>query len=637
VGRVAVGAALAVLALGAGPATAQTYGPPAYQEIQQRLASGWNTWNTRSVTSYVLLPEGLAINLAFKQHNWLDEKYLAETLIGRYGEGVEAVTPGPHAYDGSYTRLRLRWQELDAVIESGHDGEDLVLLITPQAASKNRIRMVVEAGMLWNRPGHLSFVDGSLSAQLPNGSVRVYSTAEHAADPYVETMTPHLAILLEGTVGVSTGRARSVGEIRSVLDQRAAELEAEAASFGELSEAFVALQAGVAWNLIYEPKFDRAVSTVGRLWNAEYGGYCLFGWDNFFLAYVTALSSRDLAYANVLEHLRGKTEEGFIPNDNRGNDSKSFDRSQPPVGALMVREVYRRYPERWFLEAVFDDLLGWNRWWMKKRVNEGLLSYGSHATLNPFNEPHVRTMRTAGYESGMDDSPMYEGVVFNPEKSTMELQDVGLNSLVIADSLALAEMAAILGRSEEERELRDRAALLGERMEGLWDEEFGLYLNRNTATGELSERLSPTHFYPLLARLPASERAEAMVRDHLLNPEEFWGEWVLPSIARSDPTFPKQRYWKGAIWPPLNFLTYLAMRQYGFESARAELAQKSLAMFLTEWRRKGYVSENYSSITGTGDDERLSSDNFHSWGTLFALSAFIEAGHLSPPEAPLEN
>ena len=130
-------------------------------------------------------------------------------------------------------------------------------------------------------------------------------------------------------------------------------------------------------------------------------------------------------------------------------------------------------------------------------------------------------------------------------------------------------------------------------------------------------------------------RAERMIAEHMLNPEEFWGEWV-PSIARNDPAFARQRYWKGAIWPPLNFLGYLALRQYGFEAAREELAAKSLDMFLTEWKRRGYVSENYSSITGTGDDERLSSDNFHSWGTLFAIPAFLEAGYLDPPEAALQ-
>jgi glycogen debranching enzyme len=227
-------------------------------------------------------------------------------------------------------------------------------------------------------------------------------------------------------------------------------------------------------------------------------------------------------------------------------------------------------------------------------------------------------------------------VPFNRDKGTLELQDVGLNSLFAADSLALADMARVLGRGDVEHELRARAAELVRRMETLWHEPIGLYLNRRIDTGELSTRLSPTLFYPLLGRIPSAARSRRIVEEHLLNPEEFWGEYILPSTARNDPSFPRQRYWKGAIWPPLNFLTYLALRQYGFEKPRRELADKSLAMFLHEWRRKGYVSENYSSITGTGDDQRLSSDRFHSWGALFGFMAFIEEGFMPAPEADID-
>jgi len=56
---------------------------------------------------------------------------------------------------------------------------------------------------------------------------------------------------------------------------------------------------------------------------------------------------------------------------------------------------------------------------------------------------------------------------------------------------------------------------------------------------------------------------------------------------------------------------------------------------MNEWERKGYVSENYSSITGTGDDERLSSDRFHSWGALFGIISFIEEGYMVAPEAEI--
>lgn len=606
-----------------------------YEEIQAKLASGWNTWNTRSVLSYVLLPEGFSINLAFKQHYWLEEKYLKEALIGRSGKDAEEIRPGPHTYDGRFTRLDIKWRELNARIETARWGEDLVVLVTPKDTFKSPVKLVVQSGMLWNRSGYVAKEKEVLTARLPARTVTVYCTAPHAEDPYVETIGPYLSVYLDKPVGISTGRRRSVEEIKQVIDTQEKRHRRTAGKYGELAEAYIAIQAGIAWNTIYEPKHGRVVSTVGRLWNEEYGGYCLFGWDNFFLSYMTALDNKDLAFANVIEHLKGKTEEGFIPNDNRGNGSKSFDRSQPPVGGIMVKEIYKKYPERWFLEATFDDLLGWNRWWLKKRMNDGLLSYGSHVAKNPFNEPAVNTKRTAGYESGMDDSPMYEGVPFNKEKNTLELQDVGLNSLYIADCEALAEMAAVLGRKLEVKELRGRAKRMRKRMAALWHGETGFYLNKRTDTGEFSRRLSPTLFYPLLARVPNREQARRMIREHFFNPGEFAGEWILPSTARNDKSFPGQRYWKGAIWPPLNFLTYLSLRNYSFPGAQKELAEKSLRLFLNEWKRKGYVSENYSSITGTGDDSRLSSDRFHSWGALFGIISFIERGFMPSSQAPL--
>jgi neutral trehalase len=320
-------------------------------------------------------------------------------------------------------------------------------------------------------------------------------------------------------VGIVTGKPRTLDAIQTAVERQRERLRAAAAPYGDLAETALAIQSALAWNTVYEPRHERVVSTVGRLWNEEYGGVALFGWDNFFLAYLSTLGSRDLAFANVIEHLRSATDEGFIPNDDRGNGSKSYDRSQPPVGAIMVREVYRRYPERWLLEASFDRLLSWNRWWPTRRLNDGLLSYGSHRTTNPFHEPDVGTRKTAGYESGMDDSPMYDGVPFDGEKGTLELQDVGLNSLFIADCRALAEMAALLGRTEEERELRARAEAFATGMERLWDEAAGLYLNRRTDTGELSRRVSPTAFYPLLAGIPSRERAAALVARHLRNRE----------------------------------------------------------------------------------------------------------------------
>ena len=427
----------------------------AYRAVQAHLSRGWNTWHNRSVLAHVLLPEGLILNLAFKQHRWLAEPYLREALIGRRGEDRERITPGLHTWDGSFTSLRLRWEQLDVTVESAHDGDDLVVLITPAIATELPVKLVLEAGFLWNRPGTVERADDRLRARAGGRTVDIFATAEAVADPYVESMTPHRVMVVDGAIGISTGRARSVETIRKLIDGRRRALLADVEKrYGDLAEAYLAVMSGIAWNTIYEPMHDRVISTVGRLWNVEYGGYSMFGWDNFFFAYATSLDQRELAIANVIEHLHGLTEEGFIPNDNGGNGRKSWDHSQPPVGGIMVREVYRRYPERWFLEMSFDALLSWNRWWPKRRLNRGLLAYGSHQAKNPFREGHRESMVAAGYESGMDDSPMYEDVPFDSTTSTMALQDVGLNSLYIADCRALAELAAVLGRTAVQRELR---------------------------------------------------------------------------------------------------------------------------------------------------------------------------------------
>ena len=81
---------------------------PEYAAVQSRLARGWNTWDTHSVTTHVLLPEGLAIRIGIKdQGTEGSDSFLGNTLIGRQGKAEERVIPGPHTWDGSYTDLTL--------------------------------------------------------------------------------------------------------------------------------------------------------------------------------------------------------------------------------------------------------------------------------------------------------------------------------------------------------------------------------------------------------------------------------------------------------------------------------------------------------------------------------------------------
>lgn len=126
-----------------------------------------------------------------------------------------------------------------------------------------------------------------------------------------------------------------------------------------------------------------------------------------------------------------------------------------------------------------------------------------------------------------------------------------------------------------------------------------------------------------------------MVR-HYFNPAEFYGEFVIPSIARNDPAYADQSYWRGRIWAPTNFLAYLALRRMHAQEACADLAAKSEKLILQEWRAHGHIHENYSGDNGWGCPNPRS-DKFYHWGGLLALIALIEKGYIAAPEKPLEN
>jgi hypothetical protein len=115
-----------------------------------------------------------------------------------------------------------------------------------------------------------------------------------------------------------------------------------------------------------------------------------------------------------------------------------------------------------------------------------------------------------------------------------------------------------------------------------------------------------------------------MVKEHLLNPEEFWGEYLLPSISRDDPAYPEQYYWRGAIYAPMNYLVYEGLKRYGFDEVAADLVKKTYSLVKMNWDRTGGLYENYNSINGEGDPGGAQSTIHYSWSASLPLLAVME-------------
>lgn len=91
------------------------------------------------------------------------------------------------------------------------------------------------------------------------------------------------------------------------------------------------------------------------------------------------------------------------------------------------------------------------------------------------------------------------------------------------------------------------------------------------------------------------------------------------------------RYWRGRLWGPLNFLVYMGLRHPRYanlpdvEHARKLLVNVSREALLVEWLPKHHVHENLNPQTGLGDDVSNSNPMYH-WGALLTFLEIWESG-----------
>ncbi len=596
-----------------------------YKKIKHALAKGWNTWNTFSMTSYVLLPEGFALNLGLK--SYAQKVFLENIQLNQQPLHGEIVTPGPHSYSGDYTQVGVKIGNTDISIQTAADGEDYVIYVEPISSNIKPCLLVLQAGIMWNRPGFANRKDDFIELSSSEKTIKIYTTASDCEDTYLNLMNPFFGVSIDKPVGFSTGKPRTIEQIKGVIEAKKDQWQKNKKNYCPDDDVYDAIQSSLAWNTIYDPVNKRVISPPHRDWNTQRGGYGLYCWDGYFAGLLAGLDNKSLAYANVVEITREKTEKGFVPNVCFATGRKSRDRSQPPIGSAIVKMLFEKYREKWFIEILIEDLLRWNQWWYDNRREGELLCWGSNKFAPVIGDAleykQPATLEGAALESGLDNSPMYESTSFDKKTELMKLHDVGLNSLYIFDCNALSYLCRQIGKDEKACELAEKAEKLKLAIQGLWNEEKEIFMNFKTDTKEFSDRISPTCFYPMIDQICTRLQAEKMVERYLCNDQHFWGEWVLPSCSRQDPAYSDQIYWRGRIWPPLNFLVYIGLKNSGLDNHAKELAEKSKDLLLGEWLSKRHVHENYNADTGIGCDSDSSYPLYH-WGGLLGLPSLME-------------
>jgi hypothetical protein len=382
----------------------------------------------------------------------------------------------------------------------------------------------------------------------------------------------------------------------------------------------------VRWNTCYDPGREEIFLAVSRPWVQMMAhilglqdctrGPLIFAWDTALSVLLVSRSEPTLARALVRSVLARQQEDGRIPPMSLGpHDS---DRGAPPLLPLAL----------WYLSAegslefaaeVLPQLARAHRWTVEHRepYRDGLLSWGDDRDKG--SPIRIDGWVGAIYESGMDNSPMWEDLGFDAGTLTMGRACVDLCSMTALSARILAVLCGRVGADAApfEEDYRRIRAAVNSRLLG----PDGLYHNMRV-DGSLSDRVSPTSFYPMLAGLSSREQSAALISRHLRNPETFGGHPVIPSVPRNAPCYDGDGdYWRGRIWPPMNYLVWAGLRQYNPAEA-THLADQCRVLFDEEWSRDGDIHENYSAATGRGepgDGVHARSSPMYCWGGLLLL------------------
>jgi hypothetical protein len=334
---------------------------------------------------------------------------------------------------------------------------------------------------------------------------------------------------------------------------------------------------------------------------------------------------------------------------------------QPPVHALALQRIWQLAqqagPEqqaelRPRVQALFPRLVSWHRYLATQRDPEasGLvttyhpwegtdnsprwdraLARITVAELGPYTRLDTRALPDPSQRPTNWDYDRYLGLVGLLRKYRYDdaliyreypflIKDVFFSAVLVAANDALLGLADVAGASDEVRGQlagwRDRGrAGLARRL----DPEAGLCFEYDVRTGEDIRLRTFAGFAPLFARTADLSQQAAQLRR--LDSEDFCGHprlrWpLLPSTSPAEPAFEPRNYWRGPVWPVINWLLWQSLHQLG-HAARADAIRRDSLTQITA----GEFGEYFEPFTG----EQLGSAQ-QSWTAAVALD-WLASGH----------
>lgn len=310
---------------------------------------------------------------------------------------------------------------------------------------------------------------------------------------------------------------------------------------------------------------------------------------------------------------------------------------QPPVHALALLRIWQLTPPsqrddiRPRLQAIYPRMLAWHRYLATHRDPEasGLVTVyhpweggtdnsprwdsalarvevgdlGAYTRLDtqsvtdpsqrPTNWDYDRYLWLVELlkQCRFDDAQIYRRYPFL-------IKDVFFSAILVAANTALLELADVAGAGHAERSLLAGWAERGRHaLSRRFDPEWELCLDYDVRSGKQIRLRTFAGFAPLFAQTPDDRERVAQMRrldaaDFSGNPQLRWP--LLPSTSPAETAFESRNYWRGPIWPIVNWLLWRSLSRLGYRERAESLRQAALDQMVTA----GEFAEYFEPFTG---------------------------------------
>jgi glycogen debranching enzyme len=340
---------------------------------------------------------------------------------------------------------------------------------------------------------------------------------------------------------------------------------------------------------------------------------------------------------------------------------------QPPVHAIAAWRIWEatrdgraREEATAFLRDIYPRLLAWHRYLLTYRDPEGS---GLVTIYHP-------------WESGTDNSPRWDAAleavkvgevpphprydlehVHDPSQRPTDadydrylwlvklikraacaeatiyrshpflVKDVLFSAILVAANEALLEISQLVGASQDDAELISGWISRGRRgLENCWDPGLQLCLDYDLRAAKPLRSRTVAGFAPLVAGGLSPRRLAALLKT--LRSPSFLGypglrQALPPSTSPEDAGFNPRSYWRGPVWPVIDWLLWWAFVRAGEDQLAERVRRSSL-----EQIAEGGFAEYFEPFTG----EPLGSRE-QSWTAAVVLDWLASGPHRELPAA----